>query len=293
MPGKGTNIKDKGKETWINPTGGYGDILMLSGVLKQCVDKNPQVKFNLVRRAIYSDLFNGHPAIKKIGYPPKDADIITTDYWLKEKLGSDIQRPYQILGRLFGLKTPLEEKLFLPGRYQEDRLLQDFIPHIGRKLIIIAPSSNSPRKMMDPDIWTDLVVKLKHNGFFVIQVGNKEDIYIRGAYSLLGLTTIHQLSSLLIKSSIIITVDNLIMHASHLVGKPAIAIWGPTDNKVYGYSEQVQIQCSTAHCDLRNKCLGPDFPDNYKMPCPLNIRHCMNGVSADVITEKVVNTFHT
>lgn len=290
---KKTNIKVDTEDVWINPTGGYGDILMLSGVLKQCIDINPRLKFNVVRRAIYTDLLKGHPAIKNYGYPPKNAEIITTDYWLKENLGEDNQRPYQILARLFGLQTPIEEELYLPGEYNGDGLLQDFILKDGLKTVIIAPSSISPRKMTQPIIWHNFVEKLKSKGFFIIQVGHRNDIYIKGTYSLLGLTTLRQLISLMIKSDVIISVDNLIMHAAHLIRKPAIIIWGPTNHKVYGYPEQIHMQCPTNHCELKNKCLGPDFPDNYNTICPIQNKHCMSKVPIDEMIENVINIcFH-
>ena len=34
---------------WIDPIGGYGDILMLSGVLQQLVEEDPERRFHLVR----------------------------------------------------------------------------------------------------------------------------------------------------------------------------------------------------------------------------------------------------
>ena len=291
---KKKNIHVDFKDAWINPMGGYGDILMLSGVLKQCMDKNPESKFNVVRRAIYTDLLKGHPAIKRYGYPPKNANIIATDYWLKEKLGDNNQRPYQILARLFNLHTPIEEELYLPGEYNnEDRLLKDFVLNDHDKIAIIAPSSISPRKMIEPMIWKNFVEKLKRKGIFIIQVGQRNDIYIKGAYSLLGLTTLRQLISLMIRSDVIISVDNLIMHAAHLIKKPALIIWGPTNYKVYGYPEQTHIQCPTNHCELNNKCLGPDFPENYHTPCPFHDRHCMNKVSINEMIENVINILPT
>jgi ADP-heptose:LPS heptosyltransferase len=275
------------QDIWINPTGGYGDILMLSGVLKQLIDKYPENCFNLVRRAIYSDLLLGHPAIKKIGYPPKEACIITTDYWAKEKLGNDIQRPYQILARLFGLLTPIEEKLYLPGECNGDEILEGFLPRDGRKIAVIAPSSASPRKMMDPMIWHLIVEKLKNLGIFIIQVGRKNDMYIKGAYSLLGLTSPRQLVSLLADSDVVISVDNFVMHAAHLLSKPAIIVWGPTSPEVYGYQGQFHLQGSIEHCALKEKCLGPAFPDNYNSKCPLMQDHCMNRISIESIIEIV------
>jgi ADP-heptose:LPS heptosyltransferase len=290
MSVKKINIWTDNKEIWINPIGGYGDILMLSGILKKCIDENPALTFCLVRRSIYASLLNGHPAIKRIGHPPKNAHIITSDYWLKEKLGVKNQRPYQILARLFGFRTPVEENLYLPMEHDDDdRLLQDLIPYDSSKIAIIAPSSNSPRKMMEPSTWQNFAEGLKNKGIFVIQVGLKDDIYIKGAYSLLGLTTPRQLISMLTKSNVIISIDNFIVHAAHLTGKPAIIIWGPTNSEIYGYPEHINIQCSTNHCKQRNKCLGPDFPDNCKTPCPVKNKHCMSKIPVDKIIEIVIN----
>jgi ADP-heptose:LPS heptosyltransferase len=291
MSGKVTNIKNDNKEIWINPVGSYGDMLMLSGVLKQCMDSNPRQRFCLVRRAIYTDLLNGHPAIKEVGYPPKNASVITTDYWLKEKPGTDNNRPYQILARLFGLQTPVIENLYLPGKNDEDKLLLDFIPSDDKKIAVIAPTSMTPRKMMGPLIWQDITERLRNRGIMVIQVGHKDDIYIKGSYSLLGLTTPRQLITLMIKSNVIISVDNFIMYVAHLICKPAIIIWGPTNSKVYGYAEQIHIQCPTNHCEFRNKCLGPEFSANASSPCPLKDKHCMSLVSIDTIIENTFDIF--
>lgn len=216
--------------TWINPTGGLGDILILSGVLKQWVDKNPGLKFNLVRRAIYTDLLKGHPAIGEMGFPPKDAKMITNDYWRKEKLGGGLQRPFQVIARSLGLQTPVEEILYLPDEPPQDTSLIDLIPGARKKIVIIAPSSSSPRKMMTPMFWHVLVEALNKKGVFVIQVGQKEDVYIKGTYSMLGLTSPRQLVSVLKIAEVIVSVDNFIMHAAHLIRKPSIIIWGPTQS---------------------------------------------------------------
>lgn len=282
--------KNTKKEMWVNPVGSLGDILMLSGILKQCIEKDPLSEICLVRRAIYADLLKDHTAIKKVGHPPKNARVITTDYWLKEKPGVNHKRPYQILARMFGLQTPVTESLFLPGEYDDDRLFLDLIPQNGNGTAMIAPGSHAPRKMPETSFWQNLVEALKCKGIIVIQVGLKDDTYVKGAYSLLGLTTSRQLISLLGKCDLIISVDNFIMHAAHLVGKPAIILWGPTDSRTYGYARQIHIQCPTDHCEFRNKCMDPEFPENSTTPCPLNDRHCMHMVPTNTIIEKAINS---
>jgi ADP-heptose:LPS heptosyltransferase len=288
MQKKKKNINTGKNEIWIYPDGGYSDILILSGVLKQCYDKNPQLKYCLVRRAAFTSLLNGHPAIKKIDFPPENAYILKTSDVLKKKPLKGIQRPYQIMAKFFGLQTPVEEILYLPDNNDEDRLLTDFLPEDQGKMVIIAPTSVSPRKMMDTLLWQNIAAELKGKGIFVVQAGLKDDTYIKGTYSLLGMTTSQQLISLLKRSDAIICVDNFIMHAAHIIKKPAVIIWGPTHPTVYGYPEHTHIQCPTDHCEFRDKCLGPEFPDNCITSCMLKNRHCMNMVSVDKIIKTVI-----
>jgi len=287
MGAKAIHTEKNDQEIWICPSGSYGDILMLSGVLKQSMEQDPKQKYCLVRRAMYSDLLNGHPAFRKVGYPPRHATVVTTEYWLKEKPGAGNKRPYQILARQFGLPTPTKEILYLPGSLDEDKLLQDFIPAEGRKIIVIAPSSVNPRKMAKPSLWQTVVEGLKHKGIMVVQAGQKDDIHIKGAYSLLGLTTPRQLVSLLAKSDVVISVDNFVMHAAHLIGKPAIIIWGPTRSKVHGYTDQISIQCPTRHCEFRDQCPGTESAQ--VSPCPLKGNHCMNMFSPERIIKKAID----
>lgn len=280
--------KDTNKYDWINPIGGLGDVLILSGVLKKVHDEFPDKKFNLARRTRYLSLLEGHPAIEEVGHPPKGSTMHTNDYWSKEPLGGGTQRPFQILSRYFGLKTPIEEDLYVPGGIEEDDFLYDFIPKKD-KMVIIAPASDSPRKMIHPMGWHMLAEKLSGHNIQVVQVGKQKDLYIKGTYSVLGNTTPRQLISLVSKCDLVVTTDNFVMHAAHLVNKPAVVMWGPTKSEVYGYYQHTHLNADLSRCDLRDKCLGPDFPENYATNCPLNEEHCMNTINPDDIYKSVLN----
>lgn len=274
---------DKG-EIWINPLGGYGDILMLSGVLKLVHDANPKQKYNIVKRTKYTNFFTSHPAIGEIGYPPKDAKFIEVNYWDTEGYSTGKFRAFQILAQRFGLKTPVEEKLFLPGELDDDPVLNKLIPW-KKKNVIISPSTDSPRKMMHPMAWHNIVERLNAEGVLVIQVGKIIDFHIKGTYSLLGLTTPRQVISLLRKCNFLVTTDNFIMHAAHLVGKKAIVLWGPTKSSVYGYPEHMHIEAPLDHCQFRDECIGPGLSQNYPTVCPLKQEHCLDKIPP----EKIIN----
>jgi ADP-heptose:LPS heptosyltransferase len=275
-----SKLKNKIKNEWINPIGGLGDMLMLSGVLKLVHEANPQTKYNLVRRTQYTQVLKGHPAIHKIGFPTNDDKIIHTDYWNKEKIGAGKQRAFQIMARIFGMETPVEETLFLPSNNGKNQLLHDNIPW-KKKNIILAPYSNSPRKTMHPIHWHQLIEKLVENkDVFVAQTGLIHEMHIKNTFSLLGVTNLRDLVSLVRKSDLVISSDSLMMHISHLVNTPAVVIWGPTSADTYGYDNQCHFTAPVEKCNLKNECLGADYPDNYQKPCPLNDSgHCMNKIN--------------
>ena len=207
---------------WIDPIGGLGDTLMISGVLKQVVDADPSRRFNLVLRTKYGPLLKGHPAIAKTGHPPLGAQFIRTNYWDQEDYGG--RRAYQVLARMFGLVPPVPEQLFVPWPLQEDPDLTSAIPW-RRHNILIGPASDSPRKQMPPGKWECLVEQLRGEGINVAQAGRQNDKYVRGCFSLLGLTSPKQIISLLRRFDVIVTSDNFLMHAAHLCDVPAVVLW--------------------------------------------------------------------
>lgn len=271
---------------WINPIGGLGDMLMVAGVLWQIFKNDPQQRFQMVRRTHYTDFFFNHPAIAELGYPPPGSSIIGTDYWSSEPLGTGLQRAYQIMARIFGLATPASEVLYFPGGIKADPLLWNMLP-LGRKNILVCPTSDSPRKALHPHLWTGIVRSLLDMGCFVAQVGKICDPYITGTYSIRGLTTPHQLIGLIRQFDVVLTADNFIMHAAHLVGSSAVVLWGPTDPNVYGYPEQLHIQAKK-NCAVDMPCIGPGYGHLYGTVCPLGERgHCMNQIDIEQITTAV------
>lgn len=253
-------------------------MLMLSGVLKQVVDADPGRGFNLVRRTNYLAVLGGHPAIDKVGYPPKGAKFERVDYWSMEKLGPGDKRPYQVLARGFGLATPVEETMYLAEPAPPSSVLLDFIPWKSRN-VLIAPASDSPRKAMPPEIWHELVRLLRAEGMLVIQGGRLNEIHIRNAYSVQGLTRPKEYIELVRRCDLVISSDSFAMHAAHLTGTRTLALWGATNHLVYGYPEQKHIQYQKS-CELGeyDDCIGPERNKGgslYGTECPLKEKHCL------------------
>ncbi len=281
--------KKRNTNAWINPIGGIGDTLMLSGVLKMSIDRFPEKKYNLVRRTEYTGVLKGHPAIELIGHPLEKDEIITTDYWNKEKIGPDSQRAFQILARMFGLETPVEETLYLHNINNDVSLLEEQIPW-KRHNIIFAPFSIAPRKTMHPIHWHQLVEKLvAHDDILPIQVGKQQQTHIKNTFSLLGATTLEDTIPLLKKCDLVVGCDSLFMHLAHLAGIPAVIIWGPTSPGIYGYESHYHFVAPMDHCPEKDRCLGSGLGGNYAKPCPLNdTGHCMNRIDINQMYQTII-----
>jgi len=273
--------------TWINPIGGLGDTLMISGVLKLVSEKDPSRKFNLVARTKYGPLLEGHPAIERIGHPRPGARFLSTNYWDEEDYGRPGSRAFQLLARMFGLEPPIEERLYVPGEFSVDPVLLRAIPW-KRRNILFCQGSDSPRKQMPIEKWEKLAGLPAGRKIGIVQAGNRNDVYIRGTYSLLGLTSPRHLISMLDRFDAVVTGDNFIMHAAHLRGVPAVVLWGPTDHRVYGYSGHIHHQAEIK-CGQPGGCIGPGAGDVYRTRCPEGVAHCMNTFDPEIIFNSIAD----
>ncbi len=289
------NVQMRDELTWINPVGGYGDMLMVSGVLKQIYEKNG-AQYNLIRRTRYSRIFKEHEAICKIGHPGNESKVQHVSYWAMAKLDGYENRPYQVLARSFDLDTPVSEDLYLPGIPDSDPILFKILAK-DKLNVVIAPASDSPRKTFRPEIWHELVSMLSADDVFVMQAGLFNEVHIKNTYSLQGITTPQQLAALIKHCDLVVTVDNFVMHLAHMQNTPAVVIWGATQNEIYGYPEQIHLQNSLS-CNLNEgeSCLISDEnrgAEIYTTACPLGIdKHCINQITPFEIYDSCIEVLH-
>lgn len=215
--------KRTGGQEWIDLRGGAGHALMLSGILKQVLEQHPSRRYNLVARTGFTPILRGHPAIKGTGHPPKGAKVLTIGPGGGANIPKPEQREYQLLAASLGLKTPVEERLWVPWEFEDDPTLMAILPHKERR-VLISTASDSPRKEMPPERWESLVALLANDGIAVVQAGDTKDPYIRGAYNILGLLTQKQLISLPRHFDAVVTTDALMMHAARLCQTPCMVL---------------------------------------------------------------------
>ncbi|MCE5274334.1 MAG: SPASM domain-containing protein [Deltaproteobacteria bacterium] len=280
-PGCSTGIRTQDDAPWIGPVECMDDALMVSGILNQLVEENPSKRFNLVFRASYREIFQGHPAISEFGLPPQG----TTPIRLSCRSNGDIPSPstsaYQLLAGLLGLKTPAAEELFVPWKFEDDPSLLESIPW-RKPNILICPFSETPRTRIDIRTWEELAARLIVDGFGVMQLANMRQPHIRGAYSIRGLLDVRRMISFVRHFDLVITSNNMFMHIARLHEIPALVLWGPSDHGFYGYTGHSHLQGKRT-CANAGGCIGPLTDGRLSSPCPMGDDHCMNTLKAEAI----------
>lgn len=269
---------------WVNPVGGLGDTLMLSGVLKLAHEAAPERRVNLVTRTKYPPLLAGHPIIAHIGHPPPGAALVATDYWRAPGFGAPGARAFQLLAGLCGLAPPVPERLYVPFPLVADPILAARLPW-ARQNVLIGPTSDSPRKHAAWWCWEEVTTRLRADGVFVAQAGRRGDPHVRGAYSLLGLTTPREIIGLMPRFDAVLTVDSFLMHAAEVAGVPAVVLWGPTDPRTYGYADHVHLAATP--CAEHGDCIAPANSQVYATPCPKGPAHCLHALEPAPIAQAV------
>jgi ADP-heptose:LPS heptosyltransferase len=261
---------------WINPLGGLGDTLMLGGVLKQVVEREPDRRFQLIRRTKYLPFLQEHPAISRIGHPARDATWIGTDYWSTERYLRG-GRAFQCLAETFGLPPPVPERLWLPEAVQRPYPWPCRPP--PRPRVAFSAGADSPRKLWHGAGWEALAALFRTAGWTVVQTGLLHEPHIRGAYSLLGLTTPLELPAVLREVDLLVSTDSFAMHAAKLVGTPAVILWGPTSPDVYGYAGHTHVSAGKR---CQPTCVGPGRGELYGTPCPED-RPCTRSIDVKAV----------
>jgi hypothetical protein len=216
---------------WIDLRGGPSQALMLSGILKEVMERHPGRRYNLVARTGLTPILMKHPAIENCGHPPKGARILT----IEANITPDSQEgEYQRVAASVGLLAPFEECHWVPWEFEDERNLMALIPWKEKNVLICTAASGSPGKGSAIERWESLTAMLARDGMGVVQAGGREDPYVRGAYSILGLLTERQLISLPRHFDAVVTSDALMTQAARLCLTPVIVLKDPPEHQGEG-----------------------------------------------------------
>lgn len=236
---------------WENRKHSLGEILKFSQELKRgCYDLsvafNPSQEFNIITSLSCIPLRAGYD--RKWGFLLNHKIKDTKEQGLKHEVDYNLEllKTIGIEANLSGNRFPLEIK---NDDFADDRLAELGIS--DNNFIAIHPWSSNPEKEIEMDKFRDLCAKLsQETAYKIVLIGGQREAIRSGEFcqglpviDLIGKTTLLELSSLLKRSKLLVTVDSGPMHLAAALGIPVVAIfrkslpavsakrWGPAGDK--------------------------------------------------------------
>lgn len=230
---------------------------------------------------------------------------------------SSLRRETRMLGRMRDRLIPV------PGRYHGDEYLRlvngedsglmpafSFpnisVPPLSSGLekilgtkenpwIILAPGgaknplSDDPLRRWPVQLYVELTRVLTEKGFTVILTGGESDSWVRewflntGATDMIGKTDLKDLMALISLSDLVVAHDSGPLHIATLLGKPLLALFGPTDPQ-----EKLPRQPLSPIRVLWNGAelpCSPCYDGKHYAPCNRNI--CMEMISVQNVLDAI------
>ena len=116
-------------------------------------------------------------------------------------------------------------------------------------------------KVWEPERWEQVITFAKNNGFNVVHVGKSGEVKLPQAESMLGQLRIDELADVLNGATLHMGPEGGLVHLARAVGTRSLVLFGPTDERVFGYPENININTHTCPpcwweaSDWTNRCI--------------------------------------
>jgi heptosyltransferase-1 len=195
---------------------------------------------------------------------------------------------YLRFGALIGLDADRADFAFPIPPEATNRIdaLLDYYEVAGAKLVVMAPGTNWETKQWRTDGFGEVARHFLQKKFAVALIGSARDHEVcaevaklaPGAINLAGETTLTELAALIRRGAICVSNDSGPMHLAVALGRPVVAVFGPTDPVWAGPYRQdnavlrADLPCSPCYLRLLSRC-----PHNHD---------CMKNVAAATVIER-------
>jgi len=211
------------------------------------------------------------------------------------RIPSDIQHMktrnlyrFRMALRQKGLWAAVKEKLLYISPEDKDyinALLEQNGITSEDRIVIVNPAAGGHTRRWKKEKFVQLCQKLAIE-YSVILIGRKDDKPLTGyiqanctgrIFNFAGLTNIAQLSSLLKRSSLVLTCDTGILQLASYLDIPIVALFGPSDEHRYGpWSSKCRVITTQLPC---RPCKRPD--------CRFKTVECMREISVSEVLDSI------
>jgi len=181
------------------------------------------------------------------------------------------------LAKLAGLvEDPFSNtRFFMPTNEDERSYIEEMMAGSKGDIVVMNPGSKSRYKRWDAAKYAELARRLvSGSGCSVFVIGNENDMRTvehviscapASVVDLCCKTSIGALAELIRRADLIVTNDSAPLHVASAVNTPTIAIFGPSDEKMYGpLAEKSVVVAPDVSC---RPCMRPDCGAGYDEGC--------------------------
>jgi ADP-heptose:LPS heptosyltransferase len=161
-----------------------------------------------------------------------------------------------------------------------------------KPFITVCTGAGWQNKRWPVEYWRKLVSGLSRQGHRIVQLGTGIDERIGDpAEDWIDRTTLKQAACILRQARLMICCDSGLMHLAMAVGRPTLALFGPTNPDLYAPRNPL---LTTVQGDpLCTGCWNNSPVDFRVDTCPLNRDSCLATVSPEVLMERIQRVLRT
>ncbi|MGD9202355.1 MAG: glycosyltransferase family 9 protein [Chitinispirillia bacterium] len=268
----------KKRITLLYDTAGYGDTLLVAAVARELKKKYGKIEITVNRTR--KELLDNNPNVDNIGqqYNGVDLNYHYGKYNIKKNTGSTL---IQIMCKKVSIENP-ENLVDIYFTKDEIKYADMHTSRIKKPVITIHTTSNNfdnSRKFWPVTYW-ERIVDILRNNYTLIQLGNSDEIPIRGSINFLGKQNIRLSIALIKKAKLHLGIVSSLMHGAAAVGTPAIILFGGFERfALHQYKNIFPVE-SYVEC-------SPCIKANEKMEkCPYKNR-CMSEITPEMVIDKM------
>lgn len=273
-----------GKKILFMRPGGFGDLILLTPVLRELKRRWPDCTIGVSTMRHYSCVFNGLPFVTGIlRYPLPVAEANQFDAWIMLENAVELNpRARQIhmtdlFAEITGLSSIQDKQPAYRVSVQELNWCREQYPRkAGVRRLCVAPGASTPSRVFPIPLFGAVIGEFVTKGWEVLVLGTPQDLgdfKIKPHEGLRNLTefnhTFRQSCAVMNNADCLLGNDSAMVHVAGALGTPAVALYGPFPwalRTAYSHSvTALQGRCPVSPCFHHvNLTKRNFFPDN----CP-------------------------
>jgi len=299
-----------GKRLLMWRGGGYGDIMMISPVLKHIKRLYPTCQITTASFPRFVNIYADFPKdlISNVLPVPFSAKFLYDNHYhltfegaIERCKEAQNMNAYDLFSKVAGFDIDFTDDYYKPELYPNEKIMEKFKYNLSEDFVVVQMRASSPVRMLSEDKWARIITRINKLGKKVIFLDRPDlhsyYLHFRDRYNLdkdmvisrcQDCVNINHGIAIMSKSDGIVAIDSAFTHIGVALDKPVLGIYGSFKGelrmKYYKNSDWVDADekvCKYQPCFFHHE-------EKFKCPsikngkCPA----CLETINEDLVIEK-------